>query len=87
MPAGEPQDLKKIEGIGPKIEQILYAAGIKTWSALAASRVGELRSILAEAGPRFRMHNPGSWARQSRLAAQGKWEQLKKLQDQLKGGK
>ena len=87
-PAGNAKDnLKKIEGIGPKIEQLLNQAGIKTWSALAGSRVSVLRKILAEAGPRFRMHNPSSWARQARLAAQGKWDQLKKLQDHLKGGK
>jgi len=33
------------------------------------------------------MHDPGSWPRQSRLAADGKWNELEKLQDELDGGR
>jgi hypothetical protein len=33
------------------------------------------------------MHNPGTWPKQAKLAADGKWEELETLQKQLKGGK
>lgn len=39
-------DLKAIEGIGPKIEGLLNSAGIKTWRELADSSVEVLREIL-----------------------------------------
>ncbi len=82
-----PDNFKRIEGIGPKIQHLLHEAGIYTFQELAATRVAKLRKILAEAGPRFRMHNPGSWSRQARLAAQEKWQELKTLQEKLKNGK
>ena len=43
--------------------------------------------ILDAAGPSFQIHDPGTWPAQARLADQGKWEELKQLQDELKGGK
>ncbi|MCU0354187.1 MAG: hypothetical protein MUD08_10690 [Cytophagales bacterium] len=83
-PAGD--DLKKIEGIGPKIEGLLHGKGIYTFAQLAASKENELRGILTEAGPRFKMHNPASWMEQASLAAVGDWDKLETLQDSLKGG-
>ena len=64
--------LKKIEGIGPKIEQLLHAAKILTFDQLAKSKVDKLRAILSKAGPRFQVCDPGTLARQSKLAAAGK---------------
>lgn len=78
--------LTKIEGIGPKIASLLNDAGIVTFADLGATKVGALRNILAEAGNRFKMHNPSTWAKQARLAAKGNWDKLKKLQDELNGG-
>lgn len=80
-------DLKKIEGIGPKIEELLHKAGIFTFAGLATAKVDVLKSVLDNAGPRFKMHDPATWAEQARLAADGKWEVLAKLQDALKAGK
>ncbi len=80
-------DLKKIEGIGPKIEGLLNEGGIKTWRQLAKADVAAIKRILEAAGPRYQMHDPGSWPRQSKLAADGDWETLNKLQDELQGGK
>jgi len=79
--------LKKIEGIGPKIEQLLHNAGIVTFSDLAVAPLPKLEDILAAAGPRFRMHKPTTWSQQSALCRDGKWEELKKWQDELKGGR
>ena len=80
-------NLKRIEGIGPKIEGLLKAAGIKTFGDLGKSKISTLREILHAAGPRYKMHNPSTWAQQSRLAAKGQWDKLKALQDKLDGGK
>lgn len=80
-------DLKKIEGIGPKIAEILSGNGIDTFGKLAATEAEKIKEILAEAGNRYKMHDPTTWPQQSQLAADGKWEELEKLQDELKGGR
>jgi len=80
-------DLKKIEGIGPKIERLLNDAGIYTWRQLADSNVDHLKEILQAAGDRYKIHDPATWPQQADLAAQGKWEELKQLQDDLIGGR
>ncbi len=80
-------DLKKIEGIGPKIAEHLNKGGIHTFADLGKAKQARLKEILAAAGPRYKMHNPGSWPKQSKLAAKGKWDELKVLQDKLNGGK
>ncbi|MCB9273654.1 MAG: 50S ribosomal protein L27, partial [Lewinellaceae bacterium] len=46
-----------------------------------------LQQILEAAGPRYKMHDPATWANQAKLAAKGEWDKLAKLQDELKGGK
>lgn len=79
-------NLTKIEGIGPKIASLLNDAGIVTFADLGTTKVGVLRNILKEAGNKFKMHNPSTWAKQSRLAEKGNWDKLKKLQDELNGG-
>jgi len=80
-------DLTKIEGIGPAINRLLNADGIITFRELSEAKVSRLERILEDAGPRFRMHKPGTWPQQSKLAADGLWDELKTLQDQLDGGK
>ncbi len=80
-------DLKKIEGIGPKIAQILQENGILTFEDLGKAKITSLRKFLAEAGPRYKMHEPKTWPKQAKLAAKGDWDKLTKLQDELKGGK
>jgi predicted flap endonuclease-1-like 5' DNA nuclease len=80
-------DLKKIEGVGPKIADLLKADGIQTFADLAKAKQPKLQAILEAAGPRYKMHNPTTWPEQAKLAANGKWDELNKLQDELKGGK
>lgn len=80
-------DLTKIEGIGPKVSQVLNESGILTFAQLAQTEVTRLRAILQDAGPRFRMIEPESWPEQAGLAANGNWDALTKLQDELDGGK
>ena len=78
---------RSIEGIGPKIEELFHAAGITTFAQLSETATERMEAILAEAGPRFSTHNPGTWAQQAALAAAGKWDELKAWQDELDGGK
>ena len=84
--AAKADDLKKIEGIGPKIAEIFAEAGISSFAALAKADPEKLKEILAEAGGRYAAHNPTTWPEQAQLAADGKWEELKEWQDKLDGG-
>lgn len=79
--------MKKIEGIGPKIEEILHTAGITTFSKLAEANAQYVKSLLDAAGSRFRMHDPATWAKQAELAFKGDWATLAKWQEELKAGK
>jgi len=85
--APEGDDLKVIEGIGPKIEALLKAAGIATWAALADSHADRLQEILDTGGDRFRIADPTSWPDQASLAAEGRWKDLDEYQDILLGGR
>ncbi len=85
-PPAEPDDLKVIEGIGPKIERLLHDAGILTYAQLAATDVERLRDILTEA-KLINIADPTTWPEQAALAAEGRWEELKALQAELKGGR
>jgi large subunit ribosomal protein L17 len=83
-----PDDLQRIEGIGPKIAGVLQAAGITTFAQLADVEVSRVQQILQDADPRlFRLANPGSWPEQAALAAAGQWEALEALQRELKAGR
>ncbi len=80
-------DFTKIEGIGPKISGLISAAGIATFAELGKTSVDKLKSILSDAGARYATHDPTTWPQQSTMAAEGKWDELKKWQDELDGGK
>jgi len=80
-----PDDLIRIEGIGPKISTIVAAAGITTFSELAGLEVVRLEAILHAAG--IHTANPSTWPDQANLAAQGKWAELQELQDRIKNGR
>jgi large subunit ribosomal protein L27 len=80
-------DLKIIEGVGPKIETLLKDGGINTWAELAAAPVDRLKEILEAAGPRYQIHDPSTWPAQSKFAAEGKWDELKEYQEMLLGGR
>jgi len=78
-------DLEIIEGIGPKIAGVLRAAGVSTFAELAATDASRLTEIMQNAN--LRLADPGTWAEQAQLAADGKWDELKTLQGNLKGGR
>ena len=80
-------DLVLIEGIGPKIAELLIAAGITTFAELANTKPAAIKAILEAAGKRYQMHDPATWPKQAALARDGKTAELAKLQDQLKAGR
>ncbi len=80
-------DLKLIEGIGPKAAEVLVAAGLDTFEKLAKSSVSHLKEILDVSDAKVQHLDPGTWAQQAQLAADGNFDELKKLQDELNGGK
>jgi predicted flap endonuclease-1-like 5' DNA nuclease len=80
-------DLKIVEGIGPKIEELCHKIGIYTWKQLSETPTVRLQEMLNEAGKRYQIHNPTTWAEQARMANDGEWDALKVYQDHLKGGK
>ena len=84
-PVTAADDLKIVEGIGPKIETLLNNAGIRTFAQLAASDPDQIKQVLLASG--LRLGDPTTWPEQARLAAEGKTDELQTLQDQLNGGR
>ncbi|CAG5012830.1 hypothetical protein DYBT9275_05256 [Dyadobacter sp. CECT 9275] len=80
-------DFKIIEGIGPQIEKLLHRAGILSYHELGNVSPDLLKEILLRGGERFYAHDPATWPRQAILAGAGKWEELKKWQEVLDGGR
>jgi predicted flap endonuclease-1-like 5' DNA nuclease len=83
-PSIEPDDLQRIEGIGPKISSLLHSAGITTFQQIAERDMEEIRQILTAAEVRA---NTSTWREQAQLAASGAWEQLFQLQSKIKSGR
>jgi large subunit ribosomal protein L21 len=79
-------DLKKIEGAGPKAAEALVAAGLDTFAKVAKADPAKLSEILTEASSRLSHLVTTTWPKQAGLAAEGKWDELKELQDRLDGG-
>ncbi len=80
-------DLKIVEGIGPKIEKLLNDDGIFTWLELANAPVERIQQILDNAGPNYKIHNPATWGKQAQYAHDGLWDELKEYQDFLIAGR
>lgn len=80
-------DLTAIEGVGPKINELLQARGITTFAQLAAAPVTQLKEILAAGGARFKAWDPTTWPEQAALAAKGDWAAFEKLKKELDGGR
>ncbi len=82
----EADDLTKVEGIGPKAAEALVAAGIATFADLSKGEAEKIKEILTEASSRMAHLDPTSWPKQAKMAADGKWDELKEWQDNTKGG-
>jgi DivIVA domain-containing protein len=78
-------DLTIIEGVGPKIFEIFKAAGLDSFSKVAASTQIDLKNVLESQGQY--MHDPTTWPKQAALAAEAKWAELEDLKKELVAGK
>jgi hypothetical protein len=87
-PSGRKDDLTKIEGIGPKIQELLYNEGINNYEILSDTSTERLHKILVDAGPAYYTHKDitFNWAAQSLLADRGHWDELERWQKILKEG-
>ncbi len=83
--ASKADDLTLIEGIGPKVTQVLNDAGISTFAALAEADAAHIQEILNSAG--LTMMDATSWPAQAKLAAEGDMDGLKEMQAGLSGGR
>ena len=83
---GRRDDLKVVEGIGPKIEKLLNNAGYLTFRSVADAEPAALALIMEAAGPRFKLARTETWPEQAALLADNNMEAFKKLTDALKGG-
>ncbi|MCF6365501.1 MAG: hypothetical protein L3J35_04800 [Bacteroidales bacterium] len=87
-PTLKPDNLTKIEGIGPKLSGILQKAGIETFKKLSEVKPEKISEILVKAGGnKYKRFDPETWPNQAKLATEGKWDELKKWQDEMKGGR
>ncbi|MFG1604564.1 helix-hairpin-helix domain-containing protein [Actinoplanes sp. NPDC049265] len=77
-------DLKRLEGIGPKMAAALNAAGIGTYAQLAAADDDVIRAAVAAAKMR-RPSTAGTWPRQAQLLADGDEAGFVALARTLKG--
>ncbi|NNF19975.1 MAG: hypothetical protein HKN61_09360 [Flavobacteriaceae bacterium] len=80
-------DLKLVEGIGPKIEGLFHNFDIKTWKDLSEVTVERCYEVLSSGGDRYKIHDPSSWPMQAKMAQQGDWRALHKWQVEHKHGK
>ncbi len=80
-------DLKVVEGIGPKIEEMFHKSGIKTWKELSEIAVAKCQQILDGGGERYKVHDPASWPMQSKMCYENKWSELFKWQEEHDHGK
>ena len=83
----EPDDLTKIEGIGPKVCELLIQAGIPTFQKLAEATPESIKEILVGAEGMIANMDPATWPDQAKMAAAGEWEKLQAWQDELDGGR
>ncbi len=80
-------DLKIVEGIGPKIEGLFHNYDIKTWQELSNTTVKRCQEVLDSGGDRFKVHDPASWPMQAKMCYEGKWKELYRWQEEHNHGK
>jgi predicted flap endonuclease-1-like 5' DNA nuclease len=83
-PKMTPDNLQAIEGIGPKVEQILKDNAVTTWKVLAETDIIKLRMILASAGDEYRLLDPTGWSAQAKMLMENDWDALRKHIEWLK---
>ena len=67
--AAKGDDLKKLEGVGPKLAEILNEAGITTYAGLAETSIEKMKEILEAAGSRYASKDPAPWIAEAKTLA------------------
>lgn len=83
-PTVKPDNFKRLDGIGPKIAKLIEDNSILTYQQLGELDDKQLSDLLQKAGVRVRQTDPAYWTKQAKLAAEGKWDDIKKLQQKHK---
>jgi large subunit ribosomal protein L27 len=86
--ASEGRDkLTTIEGIGPKVQEALYNAGITTFAQLASTSAEDLiRKVKVEGNVRI-VGDAATWPKQAQFIVDGDEDGLKAYQGRLVGGR
>jgi predicted flap endonuclease-1-like 5' DNA nuclease len=81
-------NLSVLDGIGPKVSALLRFAGITSFSRLASTGIDRINEVLEKENPNLlRLTDPSTWPEQARMAAEGDWEALSALQNELKNAR
>ena len=73
-------NLQFIEGIGPKMNEVLNENGVSTWAKLANMDRDGLKAVLNKYGDKYKIIEPGDWPRQAKFAVEEDWDGLIKYQ-------
>ena len=65
----EADDLKKLEGVGPKLAEVLAEGGFTTFATIAAASVEDIQKVLEAAGSRYASKDPAPWIKQAKELA------------------
>lgn len=79
------ENLTLIEGVGPIIQDVLYNNKISTFKQLSNTPAYKIKEIL-DAND-LHAHSPKTWPKQAELAHHNKWDELRKWQEELMGGR
>ena len=78
-PKTKPDDLKLVNGIGPKLEEVLKGQGMLTLLQMSQTPLPQLQELVHHAGEKFRLCDPETWAEQAGLILEGKLEEAHAL--------
>jgi large subunit ribosomal protein L27 len=62
-------DLTKLTGVGPKLAEILNAAGLNTYADVAGTSLEKFKEVLESAGSRYASKDPQPWIDQAKEMA------------------
>jgi hypothetical protein len=77
------EDLTKISGITPKIQTLLKSESISSYQELGKCTIKKLLLILDIANNKKKINYYTTWAKQAKMAAAGKWDELSELQKKI----
>lgn len=81
-------NLQIVEGIGPKMNEVLNNAGVLNLGDLSKKTPEDIRAILDSVNAkRYRIIDPSSWPEQAGLAHAESWDELITLQKNLDSGR